>query len=784
MMKKAIVVCVFALAVFFEAFSIEGSGGDPNSTLRYSVSGYVKDASNGEVLVGATVYVKDIKTGIITNPYGFYSLSLKPGNYEIVYSYIGFNPQIQKIELTANIMMNIELSVKSKDLDEVVITANKPEMNVKRNEMSVEKLDMKRIRQIPALMGEIDLIKAIQLLPGVIPAAEGTSSYCVRGGSADQNLILLDESTVYNASHLMGFFSVFNNDAIKDVKLYKGDIPVSCGGRLASLLEVNMKDGNSKKFSGTGGIGLISSRLTLEGPIGSENTSFVASGRRTYADLFLPLSSNEDIKNNKLYFYDLNLKISHRFNDNNRLYASGYFGRDVFKTDYASMLFGNSTFTLRWNHLYSSKMFSNLSLVYSNYNYKLSMEDGSTNFVWSYNMRDVGAKFDFTYYLYPAFSIKYGIQSVFHKLDPGKFETTGDNDLGLTIPSNYSLEHGAYLLFENDITPKLSVKYGVRYSLFQNIGKGTIYNLDSNYDVIDSTVYASGSIFNHYGNWEPRAGIKYEISGNTSIKGNYSRTVQYLQMASTSSAGTPLDMWFSANPNFKPQIADMGAIGIFRNFWGDKLETSLEVYYKEMKNVIDFKDHASTYGNRHLDTELRFGRSTAYGTELMVQFPSTRLNGWVSYTYSHVTRKIATINNGNEYLAPYDKPHTVNIVLNFNLSKRSSFGATWVYASGAPITMPTGRGEIGNVIYPIYSDRNSYRMPDYHRLDLSYTLKCKEKPGRLWHGEWCFSVYNAYARKNAWCIQFLQDKEEPNRTYAEKIYLFSMIPSVTYNFKF
>ena len=762
---------------------VKADGSDPSG--RFTISGYIKDAENGETLIGATVYISSLKNGTVSNLYGFYSFSLKPGVYQIQFSYLGYETQEFSINLMANQTINIELTPEKKKIEEVVIKADRPEMNVKKTEMSVAKMDMKTIRQIPAFMGEVDLIKAIQLLPGVISTSEGTSSFSVRGGSADQNLILLDESTVYNASHLMGFFSVFNNDAIKDIKLYKGDIPAAYGGRLSSLLEVNMKDGNSKKFSGTGGIGLISSRLTLEGPIFNENTSFIASGRRTYADLFLPLSSNEDLKDNKLHFYDLNLKINHRFNENNRLFLSGYFGNDLFKNEFAYMSFGNGTLTMRWNHLYSQKMFSNVSLIYSKYNYALGMSSGSTDFTWKYFMQDMGVKADFTYYPTPSYTVKYGIQSVYHSLDPGTFSTSGENDsLGLAIPSNYSLEHAAYLAFEQDITPRFTIKYGIRYSLFQNMGKGTVYNLNSEYQVMDSTVYESGKIFNHYGYFEPRVGFKYELNNLTSIKGSYSRTRQYMQMATNSTAGTPLDLWFTSSPNVKPQLSDMVALGLFRNLFDQKLETSVEVYYKEMQNTIDFKDNAVLYGNPRLEAELRFGRAKSYGVETMVQFPSTRLNGWVSYTYSHTERKIKEINDGKPYLAPYDKPHTVNVVMSYELTKKVSLGATWVYATGAPLTVPTGRMEVGNVILPIYSEKNSYRMPDYHRLDLSLTLKGKQRPGKLWQGEWNFSVYNAYMRKNAWIIKFLQDQKDPNRTYAEKVYLFSMIPSITYNFKF
>lgn len=634
-------------------------------------------------------------------------------------------------------------------------------------------------------MGEVDLIKAIQLLPGVQSASEGTSAFNVRGGSSDQNLILLDEATVYNASHLMGFFSVFNNDAIKDIKLYKGDIPASNGGRLASLLDVRMKDGNSKKFSGSGGIGTISSRLTLEGPIIKDRTSFVVSGRRTYADMFLPLASEEELRDNKLYFYDLNLKLNHKINDNNRVFVSGFLGRDVFKNDFAGMDFGNQTFTVRWNHLFSQKLFSNLTGVYSQYNYALTMQNTeSSSVTWKYNMKDLGLKGDFTYYPVPQMTTRFGFEVVKHTLNPGRIESDIKNFQTFEVPENYSLENAVYISNEQDITPKLSIKYGLRYSWFYNIGEGTVYQINDEYEANDSIVYAKGNFFHNYGGFEPRFGIKYEFNPLTSVKASYSRTRQYMQMATNGTAGTPMDLWFTASPNVEPQIADQYALGLFRNFFNHKLQTSVEVYYKDLDNVIDFKDHANLYLNKKLEAELRFGTGRAYGAEFLVQFPDGRLNGWVSYTYSRTERKIEAINNGKRYLAPYDKPHNVNVVLNYELSKRVSVGAVWVYSSGAPATFPSGRMVYGNKIFPVYTERNTFRIGDYHRMDLSLTLKGKEKAKRLWQGEWNFSLYNVYSRKNTWVTQFVEDKDNPNMTKAQKVYLFPIIPAVTYNFKF
>ncbi len=751
------------------------------------VSGSIKDADNGEQLLGATVYIKELKTGTASNMYGFYSVSLQQGNYTLVYSYIGYQSVEKSIHLKANTTLNIELLPIQNTLKEVVITEKRSNENITKNEMSAIKMDAKTIRQIPAFMGEVDIIKAMQLLPGVQTTSEGSSGFSVRGGSPDQNLILIDEATVYNASHLLGFFSVFNNDAIKDVKIYKGDIPMNYGGRLSSVLDVRMNDGNQKHFEGSGGIGSISSRLTLEGPLIKEKTSFLLSGRRTYFDLFLPLSPDEKIRNNTLYFYDFNAKISHTINENNRIYASGYFGRDVFINNFSKLTSGNQTFTFRWNHLFSKKLFSNLMFVYSKYDYYLGTPDGEAySFDWKSRMRDYGFKNDFTLYASPNNTVRFGISSIYHIFEPGSAKGTGSQSFfnEFAVPSSYALENGLYLGNDQKINNKLNLKYGLRLSMFNNVGPATIYNFDKNFKSLDSSVYQSGDFYKTYAGLEPRFGISYTLNEKSSLKASYAGTYQYIQLAQNSTSGTPLDVWFPASPNVKPQRSDQFAIGYFRNFLDNFLETSVEVYYKKMYNSIDFKDHAELLLNEKIEGELRFGESQSKGLEILVKIPEGRFNGWISYTLSKTDRNFADINNGKTYLAYYDKPHNISLVMNYEFTKRTSLSATWIYYTGAPVTFPTGRAEIGGRIVPIYSDRNAYRMPDYHRLDLSLTLKGKQKPNRKWNSEWNFSIYNAYGRKNAWTINFVQDKDNPQITYAEKTYLFSIIPAITYNFKF
>lgn len=788
---------ILLIALFIPEYIL--AGGDEADKNKRTISGHIKDAKTGEDLIGATVYVIEPGAGAVTNVYGFYSLRMDMGLYTLKFSYIGYETVEKKIELKDNITLDIELSPKGELLREVEIIAEAPDRNVKGAEMSVVRLDSKTIRQIPSLMGEVDIIKALLLMPGVQTAAEGSSGFVVRGGGPDQNLVILDEATVYNAGHLLGFFSVFNNDAIKDVKLYKGDIPARYGGRLSSVLDVRMKDGNTKKFSGSGGIGVISSRLTLEGPVLKDKTSFLVSGRRTYADLFLPLANDENIRENKLYFYDFNAKANHTFNDNNRIYVSGYFGRDVFKNQFAAMRLGNQTATLRWNHLFSSNLFSNFSLIYSKYKYGLgtASDNDANSFEWDSDLEDFGLKADLTWYLNEKNTMRFGLTSLYHTFNPGQARGKGENSLfdEWILPKNHAIESAVYISNEQKIGTLLTLKYGLRFSGFSNIGPGVVYNFDDHFESIDSTVYDKGKIYQTYGGIEPRIGLNYLLSESAAVKASWARTKQYIQVAQNSTAGTPLDIWFPASPNVKPQLSDQFALGYFRNFKNNLIETSLEGYYKLMNNAIDFKDHAELLLNKELEGEIRFGKAWSYGIETLVRINGLplvngKISGWVSYTWSRTWRKFPDINNGNVYPAPYDRPHDISIVSNWDISPRWTVAANWVYSTGQPLTFPTGRAVIGGVILPIYSDRNAYRMQDYHRLDVSVTLYGKENAGRKWQHSWTLALYNAYNRHNTWSINFVQEQSSPGspaggyETYAEKTYLFGIIPAITFNFKF
>ncbi|HKL07983.1 MAG TPA: TonB-dependent receptor [Bacteroidales bacterium] len=773
---KSIFIC-FTLILFFIVDLIAN---------EYTISGHITDKS-GEELIGATVYVKSLKTGTVTNIYGFYSLTIPENNYQIIYSYVGYETQIKNVALNQNKRINIVLKEKAETLDEVVITAESKDVNVAKAEMSTMKIQAKEIKKIPAFMGEIDVIKAIQLMPGVQSASEGSSGLNVRGGSADQNLILLDEATVYNASHLMGFFSVFNNDAIKDVKLYKGDIPAAYGGRLSSLLDIRMKDGNNKEFHANGGIGTVSSRLTIEGPMVKDKGAFIISGRRSYADLLLMFSSDENVRKNQLYFYDLNLKGNYKINEKNRIYLSWYLGRDVFDyDDLYGFSWGNKTFTLRWNHLFSEKLFSNFSVILSDYDYELGQSSEEQGLKWTSNLEDIKLKADFSYYPNTQNTIRYGVAGTIHHFNPGLVKGVGNQTMynELKMPESNALEWAVYLSNKWQPNEKLTVNIGLRGTVFQNMGESTVYNFNEDYQKTDSTVYSSGEIYNTFWGLEPRLNFKYSLNNQSSIKGSYSRTKQFIHLASNSTAGSPLDIWMPSSPNINPQIADQFALGYFRNFHENTLETSIEAYYKDMDHQIDFRDHAELLLNPEIEGEFRTGYAWSYGLEFLIRKQTGKFTGWISYTLSKAERKIPAINQGKVYPASYDKPHNIAIIASYDFSQRLNAAANWVYSTGSPVTFPVGRYEYGNMIVPIYSDRNKYRLPDYHRLDLSVTYKFGVDKTRGLRSELNLSVYNVYNRKNTWMITFSQDDKDPNVTNAEKIYLFPILPSVTYNFYF
>ena len=776
-MPKSLLLCAIIFGLFYHA---------ELSAQNLTLSGTVSDMSSGETLIGATVFVDGTQLGVSTNVYGFYSLSLKPGNYKINFSYIGFNTKSIDVELKDNVKISVELQGISLEIGEAVVEGEQDKNeHISSAEMSTVNMKMETIKKMPAFMGEVDVIKAIQLLPGVATVGEGNSGFYVRGGSVDQNLILLDEAPVYNASHLLGFFSVFNPDAIKDVQLYKGGIPARYGGRLSSVLDIRMREGNTKKFTAEGGIGTVSSRLTIETPLAKDKGGLLISGRRTYIDAFLRLSGNKQLENTKLYFYDTNLKAHYKLGENDRVFLSGYFGRDVSGfSDLFRIAWGNTTATARWNHIYNSKLFSNLTLIYSDYDYELGATDASLGFLWKSNIRDLSAKLDYNYYLNLRNTLRFGVIATIHRIDPGFARGTGETSIlnELRMPVSRSMEYGIYLSNEQSITDEITVHYGLRYSMFQNIGEGTYWNYDSDFEALDSVYHESGA-YNTYGGFEPRMGVSYRLNENSSIKASYNHMIQYLHLASNSTSSSPLDIWLSSSPNVKPQIADQVAVGYFRTLakWG--IDASAELYYKELDNSIDFKNHATLLLNKQLEGELRIGKGRSYGLELLFEKNVGKLTGLLAYTLARSERFISAISE-DWYPTKFDKTHDLALTGAYQISDRVSVSANFVYATGAAVTLPTGRFEYLGEIVPVYSDRNGGRMPDYHRLDLSATIQSKKNKHRRLQIEKVFSIYNVYYRKNPYSINFIADPDQPGVTKAEMTYLLPIVPAATINFKF
>lgn len=760
-----------------------------NGQEKYGVKGIVKCSDNKEVLSGVTVLVESLNVGTSTDKNGFYELFLPQGSYTIRFSFVGYISETKTINVTNSFNeLNISLKIDNKMLDAVVVSSTRKDANVTELKMSVQTIDMVRVRKIPSLMGEIDVIKSIQLLPGVHAASEGSSGFSVRGGSPDQNLILLDDVPVYNASHFLGFFSVFNNDVIKDATLYKGDIPAMYDSRLSSVLDIKTLDDIPYKFNMQGGIGALTSRLTLNVPFNKGKSAILLGGRITYGGV-LACNLIKNLRGNSMYFYDFNAKIMHTLNEKNRLFVSTYLGDDILGMDsLMSMTYGNKNVTTRWNHVFNDKLTSNLSVFYTNYRYKIGVNMNPYDFSITAGIEDLSAKYDFTYLMNENITSRFGVSSTFHQYGQGKLDDkTGVIGMYMGVdPSNEvvrkALEHSVYFSNDHKLGPLFSIRYGLRLSLFQNIGKETLFLFDENYNCYDQINYASGDIFNTEANLEPRLAAMYQIDEFSSIKASYLRTVQYAQVATNATGGIPFDLWFPSSPNIKPQKCDQFALGYFRNFRNNEIETSVELFYKNIHNVIDFADDAFFIGNLYVDGEVRAGKGRAYGAEFLARKNFGKLSGWISYTYSRSKRTVKDINFGEEYVSPYDRPHNVSIVLNYELTKRFDVSATWVYNTGQPVTYPYGKYTVDGVTYSIYNgERNKSRYPDYHRLDLSATLKCKDRH-KNWKGEWNLSVYNAYGRKNTWAVIFLPDGE--NNIQTQQISLFSFIPSISYNFKF
>lgn len=782
---------LFLLLLVTASFSI-------NAQEKFTISGYAKDAKNGEALIGVTVYKKNSQIGTSTNEYGFYSLTLPKGQDTIVFSFVGYKTVFKPVNLTSNQTLSLDIAEEGKELEEVVISSEREDKNIKSMEMSVAKLDIKQIQKMPALLGEVDIVKSIQLLPGVTTVGEGASGFNVRGGNIDQNLVLMDEAPVYNSSHLFGFFSIFNPDAVKDVKLIKGGIPAQYGGRASSVLDIRMKEGNSKKLEVNGGIGSIFSRLSIEAPIFKDKASFIVAGRRSYIDVLAkPILAQRQpsLKDAKFYFYDLTAKLNWRINDKNTVFASGYLGRDVFGAGF-TFNWGNTTGTVRWNHIFNSKLFMNLTTFYSNYQYQLGFknEGNDQKFEWKSNIINYSFKPDFTYYLNNKNTIKFGAQGILYTFKPGEAIITSQNGdkSNISLDNQYGAEYAGYIDNEQKLSNRFTLQYGFRWSFFNYLGKGTKYTYrdtipNESKPLDKEEKIADGKNIATYNTPEPRLAVNYTINDKSSVKLGYNRMSQYLHIVSNTAASTPLDIYTPVTNNIKPLISDQITLGYFRNFKDNMFETSAEIYYKDLQNQLDYVDNANLLLNPQLESDLIQGKGRAYGLELYVKKTKGKFTGWISYTLSKTERQVRGISNEEWFLSKYDRTHNVNTVLIYDLNKYFSFSANFVYQTGTPATFPTAKVEVQGYVIPYNTDnkRNNYRNTPYHRADVGITcnLAPNNKKGRK-HAI-VVSVYNVYNRRNAFSIYFRNNPDYPVNTEAVRYSVIgSIIPAITYNFKF
>ncbi len=771
---------------------------------KFTINGYVKDASNGEALIGATVYIKEIRSGATTNEYGFYSITLPSGTYSADFSYVGFQLISKAVVLDKNIQISIELAPETEQLQEVVVQAEIEQANVRNAEMSTNKLEIKTIQRVPMLFGEADVLRSLLLMPGVSTVGEGASGFNVRGGSVGQNLILLDEAPVYNSSHLFGFFSVFNPDAVKDTKLYKGAIPARYGGRLASILDVRMKDGNSKKTEVTGGIGSVFSRLAVEGPLIKDKASFIIAARRSYIDVlarpFVPLLKDGGALN----FYDLTMKTNYNINRKNKLYLSGYFGRDNFRFDKTQGFnWGNSTATLRWNHLFNERLFSNITLVYSKYDYALQFgKDDRNQFSWNSSISNLILRPQFTYFINSKNELNFGADLTYYTFEPANaVGVTNGNAVDISLEKKYNLETALHIGNSQKISDGLSIEYGLRFSHFQYMGPGTAYTYNDTIPGIRKTVkstkhYGSGENIATYNNFEPRFSFRLQSSGSSSVKGSYNRMVQYLHLISNTTASNPLDVWTPTSNNIKPEIADQFTLGYFKDVGETRqYEVSVEGYLRYTQNQIDYIDGASLLINKYLEGDLLSGLGRAYGIETYFQKKTGRVTGWVSYTLGRTELKVDGINRGEWYETRFNQTHNLKIAAFYDINPRWSVSGNFIYVSGTPTTFPTSRYIQQGILIPynINDSRNNVHLPSYNRLDISFRLegkKTKHDKQRKNSDYWVFSLYNVYGRRNPFSIYFSQNDVrvpvgQPLSSQATQLSIIgSIIPSVSYNFKF
>jgi hypothetical protein len=753
------------------------------SQQKYTLSGHITDAASGEDLIGVILSVKNSGYVTVSNSYGFYSLSAVAGDYKITVNQMGYARQELSIKLYSNQLVNFKMNAVSYQLADVNITSNRGNRNISSIEMGNVKINPKQIENIPVLFGERDLIKTLQLMPGMKQTGEGNTGFYVRGGGIDQNLILLDEAPVYNASHLMGFFSIFNSEAIRDATLYKGSIPAEYGGRASSVLDIRMKEGNMNEFETTGNIGLIASNISIEGPLKKDVSSFIVSGRRTYADLFLKFASDKDIRDASLYFYDTNFKINYKLNSKNRLYFSGFFGRDNFRIPgQFGFDWGSKTATLRLNHTFNNKLFSNSSFIFSNYSYHIDIT-GDNDVIMGSVIQDFNLKEDFSWYANIKNTIKFGINLIDHKITPGEIDAAdGSIYNSLQVRPRRALDYSIYFSNNQQLTSKIQLYYGLRLTWFTNIGPGDFYEFDEDGNVTEKNSYDHFKWVKTQGGPEPHLAFNYQINQESAVKASYNHIYQFVHLLSNTISSTPTDVWLPCSNIVKPQIADQWSVGYFRNFKSNMFESSIELYYKNLKNQIDYRNGADLVFNSTVESELIFGRGWAYGAECLLKKNYGRFTGWVGYTLSKAMRQFDKVDNGKPFPARQDRRHDISIVAQYQLNKKITLSATWVYNTGNAVTFPNGKYTIDGRTVGYYTERNGYRMPDYHRLDIG--LNWIRKKTARFESSWNFSIYNVYARENAYYITFKQKDDDSSQTEAVQVSLFKFIPSITYKFKF
>lgn len=764
---------------------------------KFTINGYIKDSLSSETLIGAIISVKNQTKGTNSNSYGFYSLTLAKGNYTLLINFIGYQTKEVQISLNKNLQENILLAPIKSTLSDVVVTGKKRDNNVKTAQMGKVDLNVSTAKSLPSFLGEVDVLKTLQLLPGVRNAGEGNAGFYVRGGGPDQNLILLDDAVVYNTGHLFGFFSVFNADAIKNVSLIKGGMPAQYGGRVSSVIDISMKDGNLNKTEFEGGIGLIASRFSVQGPIKKQKASFIVSARRTYIDALVKPFIKKDSKfyGSGYFFYDLNAKMNYILSNKDRLYLSGYFGRDKFdfknsnRSFSTSIPWGNSTATLRWNHIYSKKLFSNITLVYNDYNFKFSGSQENFNVTFASGVSDLTAKTDFDWFVTPEHKVKFGAQYTYHTFIPSVL--SGNQDSIVFTPNNantkYANEYGLYWQDDWEVSKKIKLNYGLRYSTFQQVGKYTTYTTDANGNRTDSVVYKKGQTVKNYGGLEPRATLRFAINDISSIKAAVTRNIQYIHLVTNSGNTLPTDLWVPSTLKVKPQMSWQYSIGYFQNFKNNMYEASVELYYKDMQNQIEYREGYTPNTLKDAEDDFVFGKGWSYGSEFLINKVKGKLTGWVGYTLSYTWRKFEKLNNANKFPARYDRRHDLSVVAMYELNKKWKLSSVFVYGTGQSTTLPERFYFVNGVLTQEYSTVNKYRLASYHRLDFAATYTPQPKKKRKYNSNWVFSIYNVYSRMNPYFVYFDQEGSLTNndlKITAKQVSLFPIIPSVTWNFKF